>query len=189
MRMKAQYHWLLLTIFSISCQDSTTILAPEGNKLSKFDSLMVSFMSENDIDAGALSIMKNSRVVYEKAFGWKDSEHTQILPQNAMMRMASVSKPITAAAIRSLIAEGKLELTAPVFDLDESDTGVLEIDPFPVLGDTLFRKITVEHLLLHGGGWDREVDKDWVFQESDIASALGVPSPPTQHRGMLLESC
>ncbi len=180
MRMKAQYHWLLLTIFSISCQDSTTILAPEGNKLSKFDSLMVSFMSENDIDAGALSIMKNSRVVYEKAFGWKDSEHTQILPQNAMMRMASVSKPITAAAIRSLIAEGKLELTAPVFDLDESDTGVLEIDPFPVLGDTLFRKITVEHLLLHGGGWDREVDKDWVFQESDIASALGVPSPPTQ---------
>jgi len=180
MVMKYRYCWLLLTIVSISCQDSATILTPEINQLAKFDSLMVFFMSENDIDAGALSIMKNSQVVYEKAFGWKDSEHTQILPQNAMMRLASVSKPITAAAIRKLIGAGKLDLTAPAFDLDGSGIGVLEINPFPVLGDTLFKRITVEDLLLHSGGWDRESDKDWVFHEIEIASELDVSSPPTQ---------
>ncbi|SVB56277.1 uncharacterized protein METZ01_LOCUS209131, partial [marine metagenome] len=178
MVMKYRYCWLFLTIVSISCQDSATILTPEINQLAKFDSLMVFFMSENDIDAGALSIMKNSQVVYEKAFGWKDSEHTQILPQNAMMRLASVSKPITAAAIRKLIGAGKLDLTAPAFDLDGSGIGVLEINPFPVLGDTLFKRITVEDLLLHSGGWDRESDKDWVFHEIEIASELDVSSPP-----------
>ncbi len=81
MTMKAGHYWLILAVFSISCQDSPTsptVLAPEENKLARFDSLMISFMSDNGIDAGALSIMKNSRVVYEKTFGWKDSQHTQI---------------------------------------------------------------------------------------------------------------
>jgi len=183
MTMKAGHYWLILAVFSISCQDSPTsptVLAPEENKLARFDSLMISFMSDNDIDAGALSIMKNSRVVYEKTFGWKDSQHTQILPQNAMMRLASVSKPITAAAIRVLISEGKLGLTQKVFDLNKNGTGILKIDPFPALGDTLFKEITVDHLLLHKGGWDRKLDKDWVFQEAEIASGLDVSSPPTQ---------
>lgn len=183
MKMKVRHYWLLLAVFSISCQDSPTsptVLPPEENKLARFDSLMISFMSDNDIDAGALSIMKNSRVIYEKTFGWKDSQHTQILPQNAMMRLASVSKPITAAAIRMLISEGKIGLTQKVFDLNKNGTGILRIDPFPALGDTLFKKITVDHLLLHKGGWDRNLDKDWVFQEAEIASGLDVSSPPTQ---------
>ena len=183
MKMKVRHYWLLFAVFSISCQDSPTspaVLPPEESKLARFDSLMISFMSDNDIDAGALSIMKNSRVVYEKSFGWKDSQHTQILPQNALMRLASVSKPITAAAIRMLISEGKLGLTQKVFDLNKNGTGILKIDPFQALGDTLFRKITVDHLLLHKGGWDRKLDKDWVFYETEIASALGVSSPPSQ---------
>ena len=180
MVMKGSYYWLALAAFIIGCQDSATITAPEESKLQKFDSLMTTFMSENEIDAGALSIMKNGRVVYDKSFGWKDSAHTQILPQGAMMRLASVSKPITAAAIMKLIESGELDLTTRAFDLGQDVPGVLELDPSPVLGDTLFKQITVEHLLQHRSGWDREVDKDWVFHEVEIATALGITSPPGQ---------
>ena len=180
MVMKGNCYWLVLAAFIIGCQDSATITAPEESKLQKFDSLMTTFMSENEIDAGALSIMKNGRVVYDKSFGWKDSAHTQILPQGAMMRLASVSKPITAAAIMKLIESGELDLSTRAFDFGEDVPGVLELDTSPVLGDTLFKQITVEHLLQHRSGWDREVDKDWVFHEVEIATALGITSPPGQ---------
>ena len=143
-----------------------------------FDSIMGQFMSTRSIHAGALGVMKNNRIVYEKSFGWKDEAQQTVLPQDVMMRLASVTKPITGAAIRKLENEELLDLDDYVFDLGQPEGGILSLEPFRSLGDTLLSQVTVRHLLIHRGGWDRDVVGDLAFREIRIAEAMEVPSPP-----------
>lgn len=143
-----------------------------------FDSLMTDFTEGRGIAAAALGIMKDGDIVYDRAFGWKDQNLQAPLPVDAMMRLASVSKPITAAAIHELAADGMLDLNDFVFDLAQDEGGLLELAPFPALGDARLSRITVQHLLRHRGGWDRDVAGDLTYREIRIAEAMGIPSPP-----------
>ena len=146
---------------------------------SLFEPLLRDFMEGHGIGAAALAIMKDGRVVYELTMGWKDRERTIPLPSNVMMRIASLTKPITAAAIRKLADNRQLRLDDRVFDVTGDGTGLLRIPPFPVLVDPRIADITVRHLLAHRGGWDRDSVGDFALQhEIRIAEALSVPSPP-----------
>ena len=78
---------------------------------------MVQFMETQNIKAGVLGVMKGGRLVYDKSFGWQDEAQEITLPQGAMMRLASVTKPITAAAVRELIDSELVDLDDFVFDL------------------------------------------------------------------------
>ncbi|MDE0357748.1 MAG: serine hydrolase [Gammaproteobacteria bacterium] len=142
------------------------------------DSLMVAFTGEHDIGAAAIGLMKDGVIVYERVFGWKDRERTIPLPEDAMMRLASVTKPFTAAAVHELAREGALDLDAFVFDLGQTGGGLLDIEPFAALGDARLAEITVRHLLAHRGGWDRSIAGDLTYREIAIAEAMSVPSPP-----------
>ncbi|MYG50019.1 MAG: serine hydrolase, partial [Gemmatimonadales bacterium] len=154
-------------------------VVPRGVSLeSLLDSLMVAFAGEHDIGAAAIGVMKDGVIVYDRVFGWKDRERTTPLPENAMMRLASVTKPFTAAAVHELAREGALDLDAFVFDLGQSVGGLLDIEPFPALGDARLARITVRHLLAHRGGWDRSVAGDLTYREIEIAETMSVPSPP-----------
>mgnify|MGYP001177270966 CR=1 FL=1 len=146
--------------------------------LERFDSTMVQFMETQNIKAGVLGVMKGGRLVYDKSFGWQDEAQEITLPQGAMMRLASVTKPITAAAVRELIDSELVDLDDFVFDLGQPEGGILTLMPFPSLGDSLLKKITVQHLLQHRGGWDRDLAGDLTFKEIVIADAMNVPSPP-----------
>ena len=143
-----------------------------------FDALMVEFTEEHEIGAAALGIMKDGEIVYDRAFGWMDRERTIPIRQDVMMRLASVTKPITAATIHELVRGGALDLDALVFDLGQPGGGLLDLTPFPSLGDARLAEITVRHLLQHRGGWDRDVAGDLTYREIEIAEAMSVPSPP-----------
>lgn len=146
---------------------------------SLFEPILRDFMKQQGIGAAALAIMKDDRVVYELAMGWKDDERTISLPDDVMMRIASLTKPITAAAIRKLADSRRLGLDDRVFDVTGDGTGLLKIQPFPQLGDPRIADITVRHLLGHRGGWDRDSTSDFALKhEIPIARALSMPSPP-----------
>ena len=146
---------------------------------SLFAPLFREYMEGQGISAGALAIAKDGRVVYELALGWKDKARTVPLTNDVMMRIASLTKPITAAAIRKLVDQGKLALDDLVFDVAGDGTGWLRIEPFRGLGDLRISDITVYDLLLHRGGWDRDSTADFSMQhEAYIAQLLSVPSPP-----------
>ena len=49
---------------------------------------------------GAVAIMKDGNVVYEGVSGYMDAGYNTV--SNVMMRVASVSKSVTAAAVRQL---------------------------------------------------------------------------------------
>ena len=167
----------LLLIALPGCSETTApITRPPG--LEVFDSLIVNFMEATGIEAAALGIMRDGEVVYQKGFGWQDAAHQVPLASDAMMRLASVSKPITAAAVRQLIDDGMFTLSDAVFDVGQPDGGLLGLVPFPVLGDDRLGDVTVRHLLQHEGGWDRDVAGDLTYREITIASVMSVSSPP-----------
>ena len=146
--------------------------------LDEFSRILQEYMLDHDISAGALGVSKDGVVLLQQGFGWLDRGRNQPTPPDAMFRIASVTKPMTAAAVRHLIAEGTIALDDRVFDLGQPEGGLLEITPFAGLGDARLRDVTVEHLLQHRGGWDRALSGDFTYEEVAIADAMSVPSPP-----------
>lgn len=142
------------------------------------DSNMQSFMQANDIRGGLLAISRNGVIVYQRGFGYHNESETQPMPENALVRIASCTKPFTGAAIQQLAAQGSIALDDFAFDLGQSGGGLLAIAPFPSLGDSRLRDIRVVHLLTHMGGWDRGTVGDWTYEECQIAGDMGVTSPP-----------
>ena len=143
-----------------------------------FDPLVSQFMEQHDITAGAIGFSQDGEIGYEQVFGWMDQERSIPVPDDVMMRIMSVSKPFTAAAIHELERSGQLELDRFAFDLGQPDGGVLQLDPFPSLGDPRMAEITVRHLLLHRAGWDRNIARTSWQNGLKIAEAMSVPSPP-----------
>ena len=142
--------------------------------MSVFDDLMIDFMNDREIEAGVLGIMHNGQIVYLKGFGYINDDVP--LPENSIWRLASVTKPITAAAIRNLIADGWFELDWDAFNINGSD-GIITINPWPSVGDSDMDDITVDHLLNHEGGWDDDII-DQTYMETEIAGEMDISSPP-----------
>ena len=150
-------------------------------ELALLDTAMQDIMQANDIGAGVLAVMKDDTVVYRRAFGWQDEERDIPLRPDCVMRVASVTKPFTAAAIRHLVSSGAISLDSRVFSGRNPESGILDYDAFGTR-DVRLTDITVDHLLQHRGGWDRDAPgiPDHTYQEKQIADEMGIDSPPSR---------
>jgi CubicO group peptidase (beta-lactamase class C family) len=147
------------------------------SQLGALDNQMTQFMQANNISAGSLTVMRNGVIIFHHVYGWQDQQKQIVLRPDAIFRIASCTKPFTAAAIRKLIADGQHSLSSRVFALGAPGSGVLDHVPFGT-PDSRLGDITVDHLLKHRGGWNRDTAGDLTYFEKTIATAMGVPSPP-----------
>ncbi len=96
---------------------------------------------------------------------------------DTLFRIASISKPITAAAILQLVDDGRLGTgrsrarPSAVHTSGSHRRGV----------DSRWQDVTIRHVLQHRGGWDRELSFDPMFRSVEIASSLGLQSPAGPH--------
>jgi len=145
-----------------------------------YDQIMKKFMEERNIKAGVLAVMKDGVMVLEHGYGWKDKTLQTPLQPNAMFRLASIVKPITAAAILKLIEEGKVSAGDKAFCVSNSTPPChLTITPFGT-PDIRLKDITIQNLLDHKGGWNRDISGDPMFKSIEIANLLGIDSPPNK---------
>lgn len=97
-----------------------------------------------------IAVSRNDSLLYCKGFGWADKEHGMEMQPGNVMRLASVSKLLTAVGIMKLVEEGRLKLSDRVF----GSGGILSDTTFTnVIRDPRYFDITVEHLLRHKGGF------------------------------------
>lgn len=150
-------------------------------ELAVFDDIMLELMCAEGASAAVMGMMIDGRIVAQRGYGWADEARTRPLSPDALMRIASITKPLVASVIRDLIDDGLIALDSRAFDLNDNG-GVLPVDPFPKLGDERLADVTIEHLLLHRGGWDRGEVGDLTYREVAIARAMDVPSPPGRKR-------
>jgi len=120
-------------------------------KAELFDQTMIDYLSARGIDAAELVILNKGNIVFSHAYGWFDEDHTRPLTTDAVMRIASVSKPITKALVIKLINDKKLAFNDLVFCLDGNTTDCwLTIEPIAgATVDPRMKDITVKMLMNH----------------------------------------
>jgi CubicO group peptidase (beta-lactamase class C family) len=119
---------------------------------------------QRHVDAGEVSgavtlVVRRGRIAQFEAYGLQDLESKKPMPKDGIFRLASMSKPITAAAVMMMIEEGKVRLTDPVSRFIPEFKGAKvavarpgrgAVPEFDVVSAT--RDITVRDLLTHGSG-------------------------------------
>ncbi len=96
-------------------------------------------------------IYKDNELIYSDTRGYKDLESQELLREDSLFRIYSMSKPITGAALMILIEQGKARLTDPV------EKFIPEFKSTKVLNkkgglDDLQRSITLLDLATHSSG-------------------------------------
>src|SRR3954451_16080920 len=78
---------------------ASTLLADDGPALAPFDDLFTQFLKDNAVPGAAVAVTRNSKLVYARGFGYADVADKVPVKPDALFRIASLSKPITAAAV------------------------------------------------------------------------------------------
>ncbi len=151
-------------------------------EMGQVDKLMCDFLAKHKVPGASIAISRQGKPVYSKGYGYADLETQTAASSKSLFRIASLSKPITAVAILQLIEQGKLGLHDRAF----STLGLQPtIDAHGTPVDARLRDITIEQLLQHRGGWDRDKSFDPMFQSVRFAEQLGTV-PPAGHQDVIL---
>jgi len=146
--------------------------------LASFDRVMEKVVREHHVPGAALAVARNDRIVYTRGYGYADRDKKEPVEPNALFRIASVSKPFTAAAVLQLVQSGKIHLNDKVFHVLELKVPVPD-DP-NVKFDERWKNVTILDLLQHRGGWDRDKSFDPMFRSPDICKEMNVKPPADQ---------
>lgn len=143
----------------------------EIEELAGLDKKVKSFMRQWQIKGASLSIMRNDSLLYSKGYGWADEQKGIEMEPKHILRMASVSKLITAVGIMVLQERDSLSIKDTVF----GPSGILNDSLFNgLIKDKNYHKITIEHLLRHQGGFPR----DPLFSSRDVMTQLRLDYAP-----------
>lgn len=148
---------------------------PANAALMGFDGYMQQLMQENNIRAGALAVARDGKLAYARGFTWAEAGYPTTQPES-LFRIASCAKPITGIATMQIEEADDLALT-------DTMQGFLSVEP-PGGGapaDSRWTNVTVDHLLVHAGGWDRDQEGgfDPMFNDVTTVDAFDADLPAT----------
>lgn len=138
----------------------------------RMDRIIERFMEKWEIKGASFALMKDDRLIYSKGYGYADLEADISMDVKHILRIASVSKLITAVGIMKLVEENKLKLNDYVF----GSHGILNDSIYSKIKDPRCKRITVEQLLRHQGGFSIAYG-DPMFCPLDIARKMNVTPP------------
>jgi CubicO group peptidase (beta-lactamase class C family) len=125
------------------------------------DRIAQTAIANASVPAVSVAIARNGQLVYARAFGMADAAANEAVTVDHRFRIASISKPITSAAIMTLVENGQLTLADTVFGTGAVLGTQYGTQPYP----NGLTTITVQHLLEHtSGGWPNQTD-DPMFAE------------------------
>ena len=135
----------------VNLNETLTNEVSDTATLRGFDRQVKDYMTTWGLRGVSLSVMRNDSLLYSKGYGWADDKEP--MEPSHIMRMASVSKLITAVGIMILQERGQLTLKDQVFGAG----GILDDSLYnAAIADSLYLKITVEDLLRHKGGFSKK---------------------------------
>lgn len=172
-------------------QASPQSAAMDGARLQRADAVIDSAIARHDIPGAVLMVVKDFKIVYQKAYGRRQLvPHQEPMTLNTVFDMASLTKPmITATTLMQLVDEGKVRL------LDTIDHFLPEFTAFT---DSAGHKspIRIIHLLTHCSGlpayghpdmlmkkYGRN-DKQTLFHYIDTVPRLYAPGTAFKYSGL-----
>lgn len=98
---------------------ATVVVSWVSSVAAQFDDVRVSiekkFAAQN-LPSLAVAVAQDGKIVWEEGFGWADREKEVPATEQTMYSLASISKPITAAALMVLVERGQIDLDRPIND-------------------------------------------------------------------------
>ena len=85
-----------------------------AERLQRIHEMVMRHVEAQDISGAVSIVARRGRVAHFEAHGLMDLDTKKPMPKDALFRLASTSKPVTAVAVLILVEEGKLRLTDPV---------------------------------------------------------------------------
>lgn len=171
---------LVLCVSSLA-QDLTSA-KPESVGLSSDRLERIATVVKHDIDdkriAGAVTlVVRHGKVAWFKAQGMSDREAAKPMPNDAMFRICSMTKPITSVAVMMLYEEGKFLLEDPVSKyLPEFKSPKVLVkpakgEPYSIPAT---KEITIRDLLRHTSGITYQWNDDLgpMYEKANVASGL-----------------
>lgn len=149
------------------------LLENSDTTIQEIDLTISRFLHSEHLTGGAsIAVSIDGRIVYAKGIGYSNIEDSIIMQPYNRMRIASVSKLVTAIAIMKLAEEGRISLHQKVF----GPLGVLNDDKYLAFRDKRMGNITIYQLLNHSGGWTAKYG-DPMFMAHTIAKQIGKDLP------------
>lgn len=141
-----------------------------AERLARIDRMLEEAIREQKIPGAVALVARRGKIALHKAFGLADVATGRPLEREAIFRIASQSKAITATAVMMLWEEGRFRLDDPIskFLPEFKEVRVLQTyreEDGSWTGEPARREITIRHLLTHTSGLGYGViDADPRFQ-------------------------
>jgi CubicO group peptidase (beta-lactamase class C family) len=138
------------------------LFAAQQPDLSPLAERIEAAMRDLEAPAVAIAVVAGERVIYEKAFGYRDRERRLPATVGTSFYIASSTKSFTALAARLLAADGKLNLDAPL----DKVLPMLRLPP-PLAAD----RMAVRDLLTHRLGFENDAVVHRTAYSGDFTDA------------------
>lgn len=166
--MKPSVVWLVLSLlpFHTAAVDlvvdpSTVGMSPQ--RLSEIPARMKEFVAAGTISGVVTILARHGKIVEFDAVGLRDIENNAPMQKDSLFRIASLTKPVTCAAVMQLVDEGRVSLIDPVEKYIPEDKGI-KMNPCDgragsnCAGVAPHRPINIEDLMTHTSGLAASVE-------------------------------
>jgi CubicO group peptidase (beta-lactamase class C family) len=149
----------------------------DEGRLAEIPRRMERFVSDGQISGAVTLIATKDRIVHLAAVGKADLAASRAMEPDAIFRVASMTKPITATALMMLIEQGKLSVDDPVAKHIPAFANQKLKDGTPA------RPVTIRDIVTHTAGLatapGSSVDQDASLEEiSNVIGRLPLEFPP-----------
>jgi len=165
MTMKQTFAWLALALLtvSVSAAQQSSVTRLDGSTISaeEIDRTVTRLMNAAEVTGAGIAIFNDGKIVYLRAYGFRDKEKNLPLTVDSVMSAASLSKVAFTYLVLQLVDEGVLDLDKPVYQYlpkplpEYSNYADLANDP-------RYKLITSRMLLSHTSGF-----ANWRWFEDD----------------------
>lgn len=138
------------------------------------DEVMDRTLADKRLVGAVIKVAINGTMVYSRAAGYADRGLNRLMREDALFRLASVTKPIVSTAALILVAQGRLQLD------DRVDRWLPEFRPRLQNGE--LAQLTVRHLMTHTAGLSYR-----FFQEENSSYQRAGISDGMDQSGITLE--
>jgi len=157
--MKTLYFLLLVLVFA-TCQTKTTeevstIINDKAK--ARLDSTLKSFVDAGYVVGASALIFEKNKEVYYNAFGLANREANTPMDRNTLVRIYSMTKPVTGTALMKLYEQGAFQLDDPLskYAPDFTNMNVYKgvDDKGAMILEPAKRAITIRDLTRHTSGF------------------------------------
>ena len=167
---------------SLTAAPSPEAVGFDAQRLARLDAYMAKIVADGRVAGVSTLLARHGRIVAEKSYGVRSLATAAPMTSDTIVRLYSMSKPITGVAMMMLWEEGKWRLDQSVADLvpefknlkvmtGKNADGTLALEP-------LKRPPTMRQLMSHSAGFgyglfeENPVDK--LYREKGVLTANGL---------------